>query len=204
MRWAGAFAIAALALAAGPLAGVRAHAAEEPGETPRIYRWIDENGVAHYTTDRSRIPDALRGRVPRAPREAPARPTPREVGEQPTPAPPRDVEAWATRDRRGVVPDDAWSEGAPADTYVESPAQTQARRAEARARIEELEEQIAALEAEVEADEDALKDLISDPESGGPLARSGDPEFRAIAQRLPQRLAELRALREERADLVTE
>ncbi|RIK91062.1 MAG: hypothetical protein DCC71_25285 [Proteobacteria bacterium] len=39
-------------------------------EQPTIYKWIDENGVAHYTTDRDRIPKAIRDRVERAaPRE---------------------------------------------------------------------------------------------------------------------------------------
>lgn len=32
-------------------------------ETPVIYKWVDENGVAHYTTDRGRIPSAIRDRV---------------------------------------------------------------------------------------------------------------------------------------------
>ena len=32
-------------------------------EPPVIYKWVDEHGVAHYTTDRSRIPAAIRNRV---------------------------------------------------------------------------------------------------------------------------------------------
>ncbi len=32
-------------------------------EPPVIYKWVDEHGVAHYTTDRSRIPAAIRDRV---------------------------------------------------------------------------------------------------------------------------------------------
>lgn len=56
-------ALAALAvwtgLCAVPLAApVRA-------ETPTIYKWVDENGIAHYTTDRDRIPRNLRDRVKR-------------------------------------------------------------------------------------------------------------------------------------------
>jgi len=32
-------------------------------ESPTIYKWVDENGIAHYTTDRDRIPSAIRDRV---------------------------------------------------------------------------------------------------------------------------------------------
>ncbi len=32
-------------------------------EPPVIYKWVDEHGVAHYTTDRSRIPAAIRDRI---------------------------------------------------------------------------------------------------------------------------------------------
>lgn len=203
MRWGGALAIATWIAVVGPAPASPAHGAEER-EGPRIYRWIDENGVAHYTTDRDRIPGALRGRIHRDPvvRAPRVEPRPREV-EPVAPPPPSDVEAWAARDRRGSLPEDAWSEGGP-EAAPESPAQIAARRAEEQARISEVDDRIAELEAAVEADEEALKDLISDPEAGGPLARSGDPEFRAIAERLPQRLAELRALRQERASLAVE
>ncbi len=43
-------------------------------ETPTIYKWIDENGVAHYTTDRSRIPSEIGTRVERAPSVSPPAP----------------------------------------------------------------------------------------------------------------------------------
>jgi hypothetical protein len=226
MRWGGALAIAVW-VAVVPAAGVPVHAADDEGGTPRIYRWIDENGVAHYTTDRDRIPAALRGRLGRGlaepePRREPPPPPSSTLAEEPpdeaaepareaapatTPAPvPRNVETWAARDRRGGVADDAWSEGGlePGAGAEPPPAEIAARRAEETERLGELHDRIAALEAEVAADEEALKRYISDPEAGGPLSRSGDPEFRAIAQRLPQRLAELRALREERAELATE
>lgn len=32
-------------------------------EAPTIFKWVDENGIAHYTTDRDRIPSAIRDRV---------------------------------------------------------------------------------------------------------------------------------------------
>src|SRR5690606_10522040 len=47
-------AVGALGLGAPP-----AQAADKPV----IYKWVDENGVAHCTTDRSRIPAAIRDRV---------------------------------------------------------------------------------------------------------------------------------------------
>lgn len=34
-------------------------------ETPTIYKWVDQNGVAHYTTDKGRIPSEVRTRVER-------------------------------------------------------------------------------------------------------------------------------------------
>jgi hypothetical protein len=43
---------------------------DEPA-APTIYKWVDENGIAHYTTDRDRIPAQIRERVERsAPRGA--------------------------------------------------------------------------------------------------------------------------------------
>lgn len=35
-------------------------------ESPTIYKWVDENGVSHYTTDKGRIPSEVRTRVERA------------------------------------------------------------------------------------------------------------------------------------------
>ena len=44
------------------LLGLPALAAEET-ERPTIYKWVDENGIAHYTTDKKRIPKNLRNRI---------------------------------------------------------------------------------------------------------------------------------------------
>ena len=38
-------------------------AAAAHAEAPTIYKWVDENGITHYTTDRNRIPSAIRDRV---------------------------------------------------------------------------------------------------------------------------------------------
>lgn len=33
------------------------------GSEPTIYKWVDENGIAHYTTNKKRIPRNLRNRI---------------------------------------------------------------------------------------------------------------------------------------------
>ena len=60
-----------------------------------------------------------------------------------------------------------------------------------------LEVRIAELEARIEADEEALKAMISDPEQAAELRSS--PRLREIGMRLPQLQAELEELRDERA-----
>ena len=49
---------------------------------PTIYKWVDEHGIPHYTTDRDAIPAPLRDRVRVRPRIAPA------PAQPPAPAPP--------------------------------------------------------------------------------------------------------------------
>jgi hypothetical protein len=51
-------------------------AAGVQAESPTIYKWVDENGIAHYTTDRERIPSAIRDRV----ESVAAKPTPKAPG----------------------------------------------------------------------------------------------------------------------------
>ena len=48
-------------------------AATASADPPRIYKWVDSNGIAHYTTDPDRIPKALRNRIESVER---TRPTP--------------------------------------------------------------------------------------------------------------------------------
>lgn len=58
--------LCAIAAVAGLLAfGTAARAEDEAVTEPTIYKWVDENGVAHYTTDRDRIPSEIRTRVER-------------------------------------------------------------------------------------------------------------------------------------------
>lgn len=110
---------------------------------PTIYKWIDEHGIAHYTTDRKRIPDRLRDKIgrPAPPREEVARPLVEDVAVQeaidgplveeapveeavaPPEAPPRAPapdpgEQWAVRDRSYERPGDAWDA---ADDYGDAP-----------------------------------------------------------------------------------
>jgi len=54
-------------------------------ERPKIYKWVDSNGIAHYTTDPARIPKPLRDRIESIDRSRPA-PAPEEAAARPTPA----------------------------------------------------------------------------------------------------------------------
>ena len=178
----------ALVLIAGaaPFAAV---AQDTPADTaPRIYRWIDENGIAHYTTEQKRIPAALRNRVGALGQSEPARPS--VTGSS---------DAWAARDRAIAADPDGWYEEGDAP-YVDP--EVQAEQAEEQAiALFDLDLRIADLEIGIREDEDALKTMVSDPNSGGPLASGGNPAFRTIAMRLPKRLQELGALREQRVAL---
>jgi hypothetical protein len=60
--------LAVLACAALIASGAATRASGEP---PTIYKWVDEQGVAHYTTDRSRIPSEIGTRIERAPSASP-------------------------------------------------------------------------------------------------------------------------------------
>ncbi len=133
-----------------------------------IYKWVDENGIAHYTTDRERIPASLRDRIPE-------------------PAPPRD-EAWARSD---VTPEAPAAEASPSvEAGPELPGAAPTDPA--------LEGQIAALEAEITRDEEALKALIRVAERARAADLAEDPAFRELARRLPKLQADLRALRARR------
>ncbi len=72
-RLASASAAAAVAIALS-LAPQATHAKTESEDasatTPVIYKWVDENGIAHYTTDRERIPGEIRDRVESRPEVA--------------------------------------------------------------------------------------------------------------------------------------
>jgi hypothetical protein len=161
---------------------------------PRVYRWIDENGIAHYTTDPERIPSRLRDAV--------GLPRP---GETP-PAPRTDLAAPAATGAASANPlamDRAAGRGSaapagPGGDFAEGPAAGASASGAQRA---DLDARIAALEAEIAADEEAIQAMISAAEPGPGALAADDPAFREIAQRLPKRLADLRALEQERARL---
>jgi len=176
----------ALVLALAGFASAPAAADDAPARTP-IYKWVDANGIAHYTTDPDRIPaevrglaDELREREDARAADAPARATQ-------SPA----ADAWAVRDAAPAPVDAAPPEaaGTPASgARREDPAPADAR---------ELDGRIAALEEEIARDEERIKAWVSDP-AVDPVTLADDPEFRELAARLPRLQADLRSLQEQK------
>jgi hypothetical protein len=200
--------------AAGAAEPEESEAGADASPAPTIYKWIDENGVAHYTTDRKRIPREIRDQVGKLPppdaalKRTPVAPS--APVSPPRPAPDFDQgEQWAVRDRAFERPRDAWDEGDPYGTLPVPEAEesevfvSEAEQEERRQRLEDIDEQIASLETDIAASEEALKALLVIPvlEGGGPLAMADDPTFREVADRLPKLLSQLRALEDERAQL---
>jgi hypothetical protein len=218
---------AALALVAFALAV--ASAAAEESARPRIYKWVDENGIAHYTTDRGRIPSNLRGRI----RDADsARGAPAPAGDATT----TDAPAAATDTGSGAPVSDTGgaAPAAPPAPSAPSPGTSTPRGTAAPARAEqwslrdagpaepevrgtgtpepdpdriararELETQIADLEAAMAKDEERLKELIGAAREveGQPAPLYGVPELEELAKRFPKLQADLSALRAERRRL---
>lgn len=206
-----------------------------------IYKWVDANGIAHYTTDLGRVPRSVRGSVralgapasgadgdaalaardaapPAAPSPAASAPAPEwdeggaatpAAAPGPAPAPPgASRDRWAESDRLPELPDAPGEAPAPpappAQTAAAAPAPpaAPALSAEERAgRTRDLDARIAALEAEIASDEEALKGFLAAPAPEDPGTLAYDPSFREVAERLPKRLAELRSLQDERAQL---
>jgi len=219
-----------LAACVGALA--RAEDSEAPA-APTIYKWVDANGVAHYTTELSRVPRSVRGSVralgggegaeshaardagpPAAePDAARAEPLPEwDVGDAPlpppAPAPRPGREGWAETDRPFDMPPDEAGEKAPAEateTAVAAadapPAEPTLSAADRENARRDLDARIAALQAEITSDENALKGFLAMPAPGDPAEIAYDQSFREVAERLPKRLAELRSLQGERAQL---
>jgi hypothetical protein len=175
-----------LALAFAVMTGSPATPEDAPAPTrPTIYKWVDTNGIAHYTADPDRIPDEVRGlahelREPAEPggAEAPALAT----------EPPADADGWATRDASPPAVDTAPPEGAGAPDAGARPG---AGPPDDR----ELAGRIAALEEEIARDEERIKAWVSDP-AVDPVTLADDPEFRELAARLPRLQADLRSLQE--------
>jgi hypothetical protein len=230
-RLLGPFLLASLLLLPLGAVGADDEAEQEVREAPSIYKWIDENGIAHYTTDRSRIPSGLRRRIeqldsspkPLAREEATAAAPEFDEGEATGAAAgataaaastrskrkPRgdSFDAWASRNRPATIERDAWDDGTfssdpDAPGEAAPPPLTAEEIAALDAEREEIDSRIIELEAEVTVTEDVLKEWVS--VSGvNPLEREDDGSFRAAAQLLPQQLAELAALRERLVELET-
>lgn len=172
----------------GGLLATGAWAQEKAEKTqPPIYKWVDENGIAHYTTDLEHIPEALRDRIRgirfRRREEAP----PERVSEPwvlqdvPPPGPSGDEEATDTSTSAGPSGDE---EATDADTSA-GPSS--------------LEREIAEVEARIALEEERIKALISQPSDARSTGLPDDPEFRAAARRLPELQARLRELRAQRS-----
>ena len=177
---------ALLALVFGVFGWFAAPAAAEDTAAPphTLYKWVDTNGIAHYTTDPERIPAEVRGlareRSERAGDAAAAGAS--DAGGADALA----ADAWAVRDAAPPPVDAAPREG------VDTPA-GDALRADAA----ELDARIAALEEEIAHDEERIKAWVSDP-ALDPVTLADDPQFRELAARLPRLQADLRSLREQK------
>jgi hypothetical protein len=211
----------------------------EASAAPTIYKWVDANGVAHYTTELSRVPRSVRGSVrslgsgtappsegfvarDAAPAEAPpsAEPLPEwDVGDAPVPPaapPPAPVattpgdsgDRWAESDRTLELPGEETAaapapSGEPTQTAAAEPSASapEPTPADVDAQRRDLDARIAALEADIASDEDALKGFLAVPGPENPAEIAYDQSFREVAERLPGRLAELRSLKDSRAQL---
>jgi hypothetical protein len=143
---------------------------------PELYRWLDRHGVVRYTTDLGRIPDARRDTVVRV--IPPSLPT---VNSRVAPAAP-------------VVGTDPFA------------APGQARNADAQdptlggGSWPELDARIAELEILVATDEEAIKVMISTPQTGDYDELIDSEELREIGARLPVLQGELAELKRWRDD----
>jgi hypothetical protein len=145
-----------------------------------LYRWLDRHGVVRYTTDLSRIPNARRSTVvrvipqsiPTAPtRVAPAAPIPgADPFNAPGQVPTVDTQDLATDAARGGS---SWPE---------------------------LDARIAELELLVAKDEEAIKEMISRPQTGPHDDLIDSEELREIGARLPVLQGELAELKRWRDD----
>jgi len=173
-----------LALAFAVVTGAPATSEDAPAPArPTIYKWVDTNGIAHYTADPERIPDEVRGlahelREPAAPR-----------GGAPALATDAEADAWALRDASTPPVETAPQQGAGAPDADARPGTRPAPDAGERAG------RIAALEQEIARDEERIKAWVSDP-AVDPVTLADDPEFRELAARLPRLQADLRSLQE--------
>jgi len=161
-----------------------------PEATAKVYKWVDENGVVHYTMDRDEIPPQLRRRLrpalpadiappERSPELSEPLATPDEFRDEPAVEPALEPTLEATPELE--------PEGEPPPVTAGLPAETLAPTNE-----------IAELEAQIKGYREELKTLISSSSATG-TDFAEDPRVREIAQRLPRLQAQLQALQREAA-----
>jgi hypothetical protein len=169
---------------------------------PVIYKWVDINGIAHYTTDPDDIPSELRDRLDEVRRQRPTQPE--EPAEPAQPAPLDLDDPWA--EVSVEKPDDLWvvqdSLGSPDeigsdDPFGEDPARDPAAERRRKAEQQALDQRIADLRAQISVDEELLKTWIANPEVD-PVMAADDPEFREVALRLPRLHSDLAELEQKR------
>jgi hypothetical protein len=196
---------AALGLALGGALAIAA--ADAPAEFAPLYQWVDGEGVVRYTPDPDRVPRSRRATMvlvrPGTPAPAPTASAGSEPAPLPTGLPPA---ATSTPERSPEGASDQAGQGA--DPFN---APGRARRVVSE-RIEEpaprggsaptaLDAQIRELEAAIARDQEALMALIGEASPEGADPADDSDELREIARRLPALQADLRALRERRAQL---
>jgi hypothetical protein len=150
-----------------------------------LYRWLDRHGVVRYTTDLERIPNSRRSTVVRViPQSIPTSTT--SVA-PPAPAAPLP----------GVAP-------APNADPFQAPGQVTATTPQSPAPAThswpELDARIAELEMLVAKDEEAIKEMISKPQTGPDDELIDSEELREIGARLPVLQGELAELKRWRDD----
>lgn len=153
-------------------------------KTPQIYKWIDQNGISHYTTDVERIPKVLRRQLKRggSPPEGSEETEETKIGFNEKMAPRKSGFSQNAR----LTP----SEKGPTEsgqTFVDQE------------RINVLDAEISALQETITTDEEALKSLISRSEGKEIDQAEHLATLRELGERLPGSLKLLETLRAERA-----
>lgn len=197
---------------AGPFAATALADEAATPERPTIYRWVDADGIAHYTAHRDRVPSAVRDSIT-ALEPAPQQPANEPSGiaagaASPVAGSATESAAAAAQAAAGAgttggmptSPDSSWAvqNAGPAPAASTARGPQIASRGASASDTSGLDARIATLEAEIARDEDAIKDFLSAPAEEGAAPLPDTPEFREIARRLPKLQAELRGLMEQR------
>ncbi len=151
-----------------------------PQSTTELYRWLDRHGVVRYTTDLSRIPDSRRSTVVRV--VPPSIPTATTRVAPAAPVPGADPFTAPGQVRKTDAPDLAPAAALGGSSWPE------------------LDARIAELEVLVAKDEEAIKEMISTPQTGDYDELIDSEKLREIGARLPVLQGELAELKRWRDD----